>query len=232
MKHTMRSIAPFLCLALAWALPAQAAENGWYLVGFGGQSSASGVSPAQVDQNVEDIFEFAGLEIVSLTSEVDDSDTGFGFGGGYRFSDHFAVEAAYVDLGAVDYRADVTVTDGTDQADADVRLDSSGDGPVISALGILPIGERFSVFGRVGFSLLNAKGTARITVDGNSQRASQDSQKSDPVVGVGMEYELSRHFAVRLAWDRYFDVGTEDVTGDVDADLYTVGVRMNVGWFR
>ena len=119
-----------------------------------------------------------------------------------------------------------------EEADADVGLESSADGPVLSALGILPLGERFSVFGRVGLSLLTAKGTATITVDGNTQRDSQDSQKTDPVLGVGAEYSLSKYFAIRLAWDRYFDVGTDDVTGDVDADLYTLGIRMGVGWFR
>ncbi len=102
----------------------------------------------------------------------------------------------------------------------------------MSALGILPIGERFSVFGRVGLSLMNAKGTARITIDGATQSPSQSTQNSDPMVGIGAEYSLGKHFAIRLAWDRYFDVGTDDVTGDIDADLYTLGLRMGVGWFR
>jgi opacity protein-like surface antigen len=102
----------------------------------------------------------------------------------------------------------------------------------VSVLGILPIGERFSVFGRVGLSLLNADGTARIVIDGASQQDSQTSQKSDPMFGVGAEFSVSRHFAIRLAWDRYLDVGTADVTGDVDADLFTLGVRMQLSWFR
>ena len=88
------------------------------------------------------------------------------------------------------------------------------------------------MFGRVGFSLLNAEGTARIALEGISERASQSSQKSDPVLGVGAEFNLNKHFAVRLAWDRYFDVGTEDVIGDVDADFITLGIRIGSGWFR
>ena len=70
------------------------------------------------------------------------------------------------------------------------------------------------------------------TVEGTSQRASQSSQKSDPVLGVGAEFSLSKHFAIRLAWDRYFDVGTENVTGDVDADLITLGMRFGFDWFQ
>jgi len=232
MNPRMRSSGLLLCLGIGLVASAQAAELGWYGVGFGGESSASGISQNQVDENLVAIFESVGLDVVDLTATLDDSDTGFGLAGGYQLNDHFAVEFAYVDLGSVNYRASVTVSDGVDQADADVGLESSAQGPVLSALGILPIGERFSLFGRVGLSLLNAEGTARIALDGISQRASQSSQKSDPMLGVGAELSLSKHFAIRLAWDRYFDVGTENVTGDVDADLITLGMRIGFGWFR
>jgi OmpA-OmpF porin, OOP family len=232
MNPSMRLKALLLCLGFVWVASAQAAEPGWYFVGFGGESSAAGVSQTEMDDNFVAVVESVGLEVLDLSSTIDDADTGFGLVGGYQMNDHFALEFAYVDLGSVDYQATATLSDGVDQADAIVGLESSTSGPVLSALGILPIGERFSLFGRVGFSLLNAEGTARITIDGTTDRASQSSQKSDPVYGVGAEFSLSKYFAIRVAWDRYLDVGTEDVTGDIDADLITLGVRMGVGWFR
>jgi OmpA-OmpF porin, OOP family len=232
MNLTMRSSALLLCLSIGWAIPAQAAELGWYVVGFGGESSASGASENLATERLVAIFEANGVDVLDATATVDDSDTGFGLAGGYQLNDHFAFEFAYVDLGSVSYDLSARVSDGTNEADADVQLESSADGPVVSALGILPIGERFSVFGRVGFSLMNAKGTARITINDVTQRPNQSSQKSDLMYGVGAEFDLSKHFAIRLAWDRYMDVGTEDVTGDIDADLFTLGLRMGVGWFR
>jgi len=231
MNPRNRSNVLVLCLALGWAASAQAAQPGWYVLGFGGETSAS-ISQGQADDNLVAIFETAGFDVADITSTLDDSDTGFGLAGGYQVNDHFAFEFAYVDLGSVGYRATATVSDGTDEAEADVALESSASGPVLSALGILPVGDRFSVFGRVGFSLLSADGTARITLAGVTDRLSQDSQKSDPVLGVGVEYSLGRYSAVRLGWDRYFDVGTDDVTGDVDADLYSLGFRLGVGWFN
>jgi OmpA-OmpF porin, OOP family len=232
MSLKMRSSALLLCLGFGFVASAQAGEPGWYILGFGGQSNASGASLGRFDQNLVDIFESADQDVLDLTSSLDDSDTAFGLGGGYQLNDHFAVEFVYVDLGSVGYQATATVTDGVDQAVADVSLESSASGPVVSAVGILPIGERFSVFGRVGLALLNADGKARITIDGVSQGASQSSQKTDPMYGVGAEYSLSKNFSIRLAWDRYLDVGTEDVSGDVDSDLFTLGVRMGVAWFR
>lgn len=232
MNPKVRSGAFLVCLGLALASPARAADPGWYVLGFGGESSASGISQTQTDENLVAIFESVGLEVLDLSSTLDDSDTGFGLAGGYQLNDHFAMEFAYVDLGSVEYLFAVTVTDGVDVADAEVELASSAQGAVVSALGILPIGERFSLFGRVGLSMLSADGTARVVLGGNSQQASQSSQKFDPVFGAGAEFSVTRHFAIRLAWDRYLDVGTDDVTGDIDADLITLGLRLGLDWFR
>lgn len=232
MNPRMRSSALLLCLNFGLVAAAQAAEPGWYLVGFGGKTSASGLSQGQVDDNLVAIFNSVGLDVLDASSSLDDTDSGFGVAGGYQVNDHLAFEFAYVDLDMIDYRATATVSDGVDQFAADAALRNSIDGAVLSVLGILPIGERFSVYGRAGLTLVNAKGTARITVDGVSQRDSQSSQKSEPMFGVGAEYGLTRNVAIRLSWDRYLDVGTEDVVGDADADFFSLGVRVGVGWFR
>jgi OOP family OmpA-OmpF porin len=228
----MRAGTLLSCLGFGWAVSAHAADPGWYVLGFAGESSASGLSQNQADENLVAIVESAGLEVVDLSSTLDDSDTGFGLAGGYQINDHFAVEFGYVDLGSVNYRADTTLAQGAEQADADVTLQSSASGPVLSVLGILPVGERFSVFGRAGLSLLNADGTVRVTIDDMIQRASQSSQKSDLVFGVGAELAFAQYYAIRLGWDRYLDVGTEDVTGDIDADVITLGLRIGLAWFR
>ena len=221
------------CAGVLFASSAHAMEPGWYLFAFGGESSASGASENQATENLVAFFESNGVDVLDSAADIDDSDTGFGVGGGYQLNDYFALEFAYADLGSTTYDFTATLEDEDgNQADADVELESSADGPVFSALGIWPIGDRFSVFGRAGFSLLNAKGTASVTIDGQSGRDSQDSQKFDPMFGIGAEYNIGKHFAVRLAWDRYLDVGTSNTTGDIDSDVISLGVRMNTRWFR
>jgi OOP family OmpA-OmpF porin len=232
MNFKLRAGALLLGLGFGWFTHAQAADPGWYLLGFGGESSASGLSLNESDENLVAIFNSVGLDVLDLTSTLDDSDVGFGLAGGYQVNDHFALEFAYVDLGSTSYRASATVSDGVTEADAQVELETTADGPVVSMLGILPIGERFSAFGRAGLSFLQAEGTARATIDDVSQRDSQTSQKSDLMFGIGAEFSLNEYFAIRLAWDRYFDVGTQDVSGDIDADHLYLGVRMGLGWFR
>ena len=229
MKTMARSGALMLCLGLASAGSAQAAELGWYVLGFGGESSAS-VSQQEMDENVLDIFQ--GLTLVSQESTLDDSDTAFGLGAGYQLNDHFAFEFAYVDLGTITHDSSLVLLEDTDQIEADVLFESSADGVVVSALGMWPIGERFSLFARAGLSLLQAEGTARITFEGETNRASQSSQKADPMFGVGAEFSVTKYWAVRVGWDRYLDVGTADVAGDTDADVISLGVRFGTSWFR
>jgi len=230
--NKLRSGALLICLAFGAVATAEAAEPGWYFVAFGGETSASGLSESQSEENLVRLFQSGGLDVVDATSNIDDSDTAYGLTGGYQFNDHIAFEFAYVDLGSFNNQATVTLTDGTNQADADVTLETSAIGPVVSMLGVLPLGERFSLYGRAGLSFLNADGTARITIADQTQRASQTSQKTDPMFGVGAEFNFSKYWAIRLAWDRYIDVGTQDVSGDIDADVITLGIRMGGGWFR
>lgn len=221
-----------VCLGFLPFASAEAAEPGWYFVGFAGESSASGLSENSARNRLEAIVDAAGLDLVTSTTKVDDSDTGFGLAGGYQLNDNFAFELSYVDLGTVGSSHTATVTDGTTPEDVEVGLTSSASGAAVSMLGILPIGERFSVFARLGISFLSSDGTAKVTAGGQTARPKQSSQKVDPVYGIGAEYAFSKNFAVRLAWDRYTDVGTDDVTGSIDGDLISLGIRMNAGWFR
>jgi hypothetical protein len=126
----MRVSALLLCLNFGLVAAAQAAEPGWYFVGFGGGSSASGLSQGQVDDNLVAIFGSVGLDVLDASSSLDDTDTGFGVAGGYQVNDYLAFEFAYVDVGSIGYRASGTVSDDVDQFAAEAELDNSADGAV------------------------------------------------------------------------------------------------------
>lgn len=205
--------------------PAAAAEDGWYVVGFGGQASTQNVERTELDQNLLDLFGSVGLDIVDATSNLDDSDTGFGLSVGYQANDNFAVELGYVDLGEISYTATGTVTDGFADHATDFSLSQSAAGPVLSLLGIWPVSERFSVFGRVGIALMSVDADAAISIDDISDAASTSSDRSNATYGVGAEFSFGNRFAVRFAYDRYAGVGSDDITGDTDVDLASIGLR-------
>jgi hypothetical protein len=74
---------------------------------------------------------------------------------------------------------------------------------------------------------MDAEGTASATINAVSDSASDSTQRSNGVYGLGGEYSFSRNFAVRLEWDRYADVGSEDIIGEADIDLFSLAIRYN-----
>ena len=219
MKASRWAVSVALCAGLGVAGTASAADEGWYIVGFAGGASAQNVSQGGLDQSLNDVF--------GATSDLDDSDTGFGLAGGYQVNPYFAAELAYVDLGDISYQANGTVTNGVDTFDAGLGVEQSASGPVFSILGIWPVGERFSLFGRLGFALMSVDADASVALDGETASESAGTDRSNMMYGVGGEFSLNRNFGIRLGWDRYAEVGSEDLTGDVDIDLFSLGLRYN-----
>ena len=227
MNASRWAVSAALCASLGFAGTASAADEGWYIVGFAGEASAQNINQGELDQNMADVFGSVGLSIVDATSTLDDSDTGFGLAGGYQVNQNFAAELAWVDLGDISYAANGTVTDGVDTFDAGLGIDQSASGPVFSLLGIVPIGERFSVFGRVGIALMSVDADATVSIDGESASDSVSTDRSNMMYGIGGEFSFNQRFGVRLGWDRYAEVGSEDQAGEVDIDLISLGLRYN-----
>ena len=227
MKASRWAVSVALCAGLGVAGTASAADEGWYIVGVAGAASAQNVSPGGHDPSCLAVFGAAGLSVVDATSDLDDSDTGFGLAGGYQVNPYFAAELAYVDLGDISYQANGTVTNGVDTFDAGLGVEQSASGPVFSILGIWPVGERFSLFGRLGFALMSVDADASVALDGETASESAGTDRSNMMYGVGGEFSLNRNFGIRLGWDRYAEVGSEDLTGDVDIDLFSLGLRYN-----
>jgi OOP family OmpA-OmpF porin len=223
-----------LCAGCSFAGLAQAENEGWYVVAFGGESSAQGISQSAQDQQLLDLFASVGLTPVNVTTSLDDSDTGFGLAAGYQVNRNFAAELAYVDLGEISYDAAGTFTDGLDTLDTDIAVGQSASGPVFSLLGIVPIGNRFSVYGRLGIALMDVEAkqsysAVDITDPDNvvADSGSVSTQRSNGVYGIGGEFSFNGRFGIRLEWDRFADVGSEDLTGEGDVDLISLGLRYN-----
>jgi opacity protein-like surface antigen len=94
-------------------------------------------------------FEFGlGAGEASLTEDLfglgSNTDNKFGFNvfGGYRFARYFSLEAGYLDGGSYKW----STVDGPNVA----RLSAQLRAAQISAVGTLPIGDYFGLFGRIG----------------------------------------------------------------------------------
>jgi len=113
---------------------------------------------------------YIGAEVGSVDVDTADEDIGFKLIGGYQFHRNIAAEFAY----------------GMLYDKGGVELTSME----ITALGIFPINNQFSIYGKLGF--------ARVEAD-----CAGCGDDNDITFGFGVQWDASRNLGVRAGWQRY-----------------------------
>lgn len=190
-----------------------AADPGWYIGGNIGESKAF------IDDK-ETTKSLLGAGFVTTSIEDDDRDFGFKVFGGYQFNPYFALEGGYVDLGKFGFDA-TTLPAGT--LSAEIKLN----GLNVDAVGILPFTEKFSAFGRIGLLYAEAKdtftGTGAVIVLDPKPGKTDTNYK----FGIGVEYDFTPAFGMRMEGERY---RINDALGnDGDVDLVSIGALYRFG---
>lgn len=134
-----------------------------------------------------------------------ESDTGFSLGGGYKFSDMFAVEFAYRDLGEIKERYYEDLGGG-DSYEENFKNELSA--VQVSLLGSLSLGQSTSIYGRLGYADIDLDYSfSDVEVeDGEVTSSSSGSgtlSKNKVLLGVGFAYSLSEAFALRAEYGQY-----------------------------
>jgi OOP family OmpA-OmpF porin len=126
---------------------------------------------------------------------TDRSDTGGKIYGGWEFTPNFGLELGYAQLG----------TFGSAAGDAEI------DGAFVDAVGKWPLGNDFSVLGRLG------------VFNGKYEDPLGSERGTNLKVGAGVQYDFSPNVALRGEWERY----RFDTNGDsrANTDLYSVGLN-------
>lgn len=198
-----------LAALAAFASPyAVADEPGWYGGVTVGQSSAN-IDNGNITRNL------LGSGFATSSISNDDTDTGYKLFAGYKFNRNFALEGGYFDLGRFSYTA-TTVPAGTLKGNIKLK------GVNLDAVGILPINDKFSAFGRVGVNYAKAKdsfsGTGAVTVLNANPSKSQANYK----FGAGLQYDFTSALGMRFEAERYRINDAVGSKGDVD--LLSVGL--------
>jgi OOP family OmpA-OmpF porin len=147
-------------------------------IGFAGSAQAATPTGAYVG---------AGAAQVDLNDgPIDDDDTGFAAYGGYRFNDHFGLEAQWLD--------------GAQIAAPGTELDLRSVGAY--AVGYLPVNDRFDLFAKAGMQ--------RWDTDARSAFIGEDSG-TDIGYGLGAQYRFTDQLGLRGEWQR---IALEDTEAD------------------
>jgi OOP family OmpA-OmpF porin len=141
----------------------------------------------------------------------DNSSTGYKLYGGYRFNDFVGFEAGYIDLGNFSATLDSSFGAISDK----IKLK----GATAHAVLFLPVTPEFSVFGKAGSIYWNLKSETYI----DSVPANRSDSGFDVAVGIGAQYFLTRHFAVRAEFEYFPNLGNANTVGDTDQQLWTIG---------
>ena len=136
-----------------------------------------------------------------------EKDYGWKVYGGLEVNEYIQMEVGYADLGEAK-------SSGATSGTAEVN------GMTIQVVGTYAFNPSFSLIGRGGMNILN--------LEVNETTAGLSSNEGDTDVawslGLGAQYNLSKSVGLRAEWERYFDVGDADSTGEMDVDLISAGV--------
>lgn len=162
---------------------------------------------------------------ISDTCSKDDKDKAWNIYGGVNISQNFGIEVGYTDLGNT---ADLYYSDPISAVQETNAIS-------LAAVGRVPLGKnsRASVYGKAGV----ARWKSETTVSGHFGTAQNPDRNGNhvnygsgtkvsatgtsPVVGVGLEYDVSSNAALRVGWDRYYDVGEESEIVGIKEDVIT-----------
>lgn len=132
-----------------------------------------------------------GADFETAVEDFDTDSGGWKIFGGYNVVKYFGVELTYYDLGNFDD------TDGNTSIDAEIQVFD------LSGRVILPLGKRFELFGRLGYSNVSVEATTTTTLG----TTTVDADDWELLYGVGAGLKLGERFGIRAEWESW-DVET------------------------
>lgn len=164
------------------------------------------VAPAAYADNEDGFYVGAGVgrfnaqiddvDAVSPTiNDWDENDTAYKVFGGWRFSEMFALEVAYINLG-----------EPSGEVVPGFNVDASVDGFAPYVVATIPLGI-FEVYGRLGYYFYDANLGVETGLGG---RVQVDEESEDIVYGAGIGLDLLDHINVRLEYERFDLQGLDD----------------------
>ena len=183
-------------------------DKGWYIGADVGQSAAK-LDHARIDNALIG----SGFTVTSI--DDDDRDLGYKLFAGYQFNRNFALEGGYFDLGEFSFTAN-TLPAGTYRGEIGVR------GINLDAVGLWPLSERFSAFGRIGVTYAETKDAFSSTGLFITTSTNPEERDMQYKFGAGLQYAMTPALGVRLEAERY---RVNDAVGNRgDIDLFSLGV--------
>ena len=187
-------------LILSGALfSASAFAQGVYVSG----SAGLGIAASSVRTDLDTALTAGGIK--SIKSSMSDG-TAMNAALGYEYNPNFAAEVGYFDSGTLDYTA-------TGTGVASIKSETKVTGFQLAAVGTTPLNDKFSVFGKLGYSFLTTK--SNITI--GTVKSAASAKNNGVGFGLGATYKLVDNISVKASY--------EMIASDVSALLVGVQIK-------
>jgi OmpA-OmpF porin, OOP family len=156
------------------------------------------------------------------TTSIDGDGKDFGFKvfTGYRFSEYFAVEGSYFDLGKFGFRA---AMEPSSNLAGNIRPMGFG----LDLVGFLPLSDASSLFARAGVNYAEVRESFSARNLASHPYAKTDNDDANYKYGVGFQHDFNDKIAIRLEAERY---RVEETIGLIDdVDMYSLGIVYRFG---
>lgn len=197
MKRIILSSA--VCLLLSTSIMAD--ENKWYM-------------GANIGQNKADSGIDAG------TASLDEKDTAWKVYGGYNFSQYFALEMFYADLGEMSLKGnngDTFSLGGTSYSfianNASVVTDAQSFG--LNVVGSYPLHKYFEPFAKIGLHRYDIESTVS---GSNLSTTSVSDDGTDIIYGLGFKIPVGKKVSFVAEWERF------EFNEDRESDFLSMGL--------
>lgn len=225
----LAGLAILMATSSAYALDLEVAKE-MYVVASVGQVTVV-QTPMQIDNN--NIASSSIANLASFASTQASAKRGAKLQLGYEFDPNFAVEAGYVDLGKTTYSATYATQiryaiPGTRLTYIGPRTNGSASreakltGWTVAGLGIYPINDQFSVFGKLGMIRAQVKATDAGGGFGAGEEINEAKWKV--TYGLGGSYNYSKNIGIRAEWERFSKLGDAETTGSADVNMLSLGL--------
>jgi opacity protein-like surface antigen len=177
-----------------------------------------------LEQELVDFFSNRDDPTRNISVSSKEKDIGYQATFGFRFNRYFAAELGLVQFGELSSTVRGEIDQGGGFIPANVKFSFNVGGPVLSAIGILPLGEKAEVYARLGYLFASSERAIAARVDGqNAGTSSAKGDSQEPVYGVGFAYHVNQVYSIRLEYQKIDSVGQQNRTGTEDVNVIGVG---------
>lgn len=168
---------------------------------------------------------FSGVPTQNLAISTDDTDISYAAQFGYRFTRYFAAEFALAQYGDLRSLGKGQVDLGSGFTPASVEVSFHTSGPKFSAVGILPLGDKFELYGQAGVLFAGSERQVVTRLEGSGRSfGSAKGDSTEYAFGVGAAWHLNQMYTVRAQIEKLTDVGEDRRTGTEDLTTASIGL--------